>query len=372
MTQLGPFDRTDSLFQEKTVTLAGLGDMALPLAGLLAEAGLGAFVLLNSSQADPGLEDRLIREIQSRGRGASIRLVQVSSLDSRDHLLARETDLLLDCSKEPSDHIALEEACRAQGIPLVLAFASPSLCLTGLVDPYAGSLALLFQEEPLRPDSSMAARRISEIELVQETCHLILSALAGQASFFRTPLNIYDRLTSLSESRLMPSGLPSYPRMVMVGSDWRDLGKTTLCSRLTRKLVGRGQKVRVLKIENQGAEGAVCLVREKRQEEKPAIRALFEAGAEGVWRLMVSEKKLGQALGPVMEEIYETMGERTILLCETNTGRRFMQAGVFVHLRSAEGHVKPSAVRTRRLADLSPLAPFTDDHLARIMEKIAE
>ncbi len=361
-------------FSGRTVLIAGQGGLARPLTSLLASAGIGSFILFSSQEAsdDQGRED-LIQAIRARNPQASLHLVQASHLGRQDSLFPQNLDLLVDCCQADDDHLALERACQAQGLPLVLAFASDSLFLTGLVDPYAGSLARIFGEKGLfRPGNSEETCQGTGEEAAQAAAREVLSVLSGQASFSAGQLTVQDRVTCLSSRLPMPTDIPAYPRMVLIGSDHRKLGKTTLCAKLARRLGDRGQPVRVLKIEHQGREGEACLSQESPLEEKPTIRALFEAGCEGVWRLVASENSLKEALTPVLAAIYETMDPRGILLCESNSARRFLQPGFFIQLKSPDGQIKASAVRTTRLADCSLESPFTDDQVARLVESIPE
>ena len=160
--------------------------------------------------------------------------------------------------------------------------------------------------------------------------------------------------------------------MVLIGSDHRKLGKTSLCIQLAQRLSGRGQPVRVLKIDNQGSEGQTRLIRESLDEGKASIQALFEAGSQEVWRLLARENELAGALPDALAQIYETMDQKGVLLCESNSARRFLQPGLFIHLMSPHGQVKASAVRTRRLADRLMVSPFTKEDVGLLMERITE
>ncbi|HZK41835.1 MAG TPA: hypothetical protein VFD14_02560, partial [Clostridia bacterium] len=107
-------------------------------------------------------------------------------------------------------------------------------------------------------------------------------------------------------------------------------------------------------------------------ESKASIQALFKAGSQEIWRLLVRENELAGALADALAQIYETMDQKGILLCESNSARRFLQPGLFIHLMSPHGQVKASAVRTRRLADRMLMSPFTEEDVDRLMEQITE
>jgi hypothetical protein len=374
MAEAGKAKKQRGDYGGASVLVAGQGPLALPLVRFLATAGISNFILLSlADHSHPRETDDLIQAIRTHGQAASIHLVQVAGLDSQENLFPQNLDLVLDAMGPQEDHQALESACRAQGIPLVLAFASDSLFLTGLLDPYAGSMARLFGEKGIFREGSSGNICGGEIDDAGRAAgQLALELLSGRASFWGSQLQVHDRVTCLSSQVPMPVKIPVYPRMVLIGADQRKLGKTSLCIQLAQRLSGRGQPVRVLKIDNQGSEGQTRLIRESLDEGKASIQALFEAGSQEVWRLLARENELAGALPDALAQIYETMDQKGVLLCESNSARRFLQPGLFIHLMSPHGQVKASAVRTRRLADRLLVSPFTKEDVDLLMERITE
>ncbi len=352
--------------------IAGSGDLALPVTDLLAAAGIGSFVFLTPlSDASSKQTDRLVEAVQGSGSGAAIRLIQHPGFDKLSRLFPQEVDFVLDCATEPGGHLALESACRALGLPLALAYAGETGFLTGLVDPYAGSLTCLFGEgDPIRRLEVDWEGQADPQETARQAAALILAALTGSSSLFRTKLSVFDSGTGRTGNLPMPVSIPQYERLVLIGSDHRKLGKTALCGALARELVKSGRPVRVLKIETKAGWASPQILEEGPDADKPGVRFLFEAGCERVVRLMVSEDDLGDFLPLILADIYETMDSKGILLCESNTARRFLQPACFVQLAVATGEIKVSAIRTRRLADRTFLSPFTDGEVEGLLEEI--
>ncbi len=347
----------------RQVLIAGQNRLAARVIEQLARAGVQSFFLLSSMQDhSENSQDTLIRAARSSG-GASIRLIQVSGYDSPDFLLPEETDLLVDCSTGRKDHVLHEEACRAQGVPLVLAHEDDEKLLTGLVDPYAGSLDLLFSEErawlQALADERTGLACDAVTEAAGDACRLAMEILAGQARFFRSKIHRFDRAARILSTGEMPCSIPRHDRMVLVGSDHRNLGKTSLCAALARDLVRRGRSVCALKIEASAKEEDPLILEESPAVKKPQIRALFEKGCQRIVRLVASEAGIRQVLPDLLEDLYAGMDQAGLLLCESNTARQLLQPACFVHLASPDGRVKPSAIRTRRLADRLLSWPFT-------------
>lgn len=356
----------------RCLLIAGSGSLALPVTRLMAAAGVPSFVFLTSlSDTGPNPPDHLVEAVREAGTGAGIRLIQVPRLDRDAHLFPQEVDFLLDCASRREDHLALESACRAQGLPLALACEEGERLLTGLVDPYAGSLACLFGAEDLVRELEADGGGPADL---QTAAHLlgrqVLAALTGRVSFFRTELSLFDRMTGRRGSLPFPAAIPSYERLVLIGSDARKLGKTTLSGALAGGLVKRGRPVRALKIEIREGQDFPRVQEDGPDAAKPGVRALFEAGCERVVRLTVSEAELGDLLPLILGDIYETMDGKGILLCESNTARRFLQPAYFVQLKASGGEIKASARRTRRLADRILSSPFTDGDVAGLLEEI--
>lgn len=352
------------MLASRQVLIAGQNRLAVRITEQLARAGVKAFILLSSmGDYSVNAEQALVRAVQLSGSGAGLRLIRISRYDSRDFLFPDETDLLVDCSTEREDHVLLEEACRVQGIPLVLAYEDDRQLLTALVDPYAGSLALLFSEEKTWPkvltDEITDLAGDADTDAVVNVCRLAMEALTGRARFFRSKIHLFDRATRVLSTGEMPCSIPRYDRMVLVGSDHRDLGKTSLCASLARDLVRRGRSVCALKIEDSAKEEDRRILEESIAVKKPQVRALFENGCQRVVRLVASETGIRKILPGLLEDLNASMDPDGLLLCESNTARRTLQPAYFVHLISPDGKVKPSAVRTRRLADRLLPWPFT-------------
>ena len=343
--------------------------MAVQLAKELASEGVLAFILLSLlADTSAAIEAQMIAAIQGAGHGASIRMMQISRHELDHYLFPQEVDLVIDCLVDEKDHARLLQSCAAQGLPIVLAKVHGDVLRVALIDPHAKNLSLLF-EDP-RPTSvpTNPIPQDSVTKAVKKAAELALLALRGEARFYGATLWRYTALGEQGVRECLPLAIPKYPRMIMVGSDRRKLSKSTLCAALARALIRPDRPIRMLKIANEGSVVTTQFLEESRDEEKPRIRAFFDAGCERVARLIVSESNIEQDLHSALADIYETMDRNGILLCESNTARRFLQPGLFVHLTAPDGHVKPSATLTRRLADLLIEAPYSDDDVAMIAE----
>lgn len=362
-----------------TVLIAGRNLLASPLAGLLAQAGLANLVILTSVDEGWGSgEARLIERVRLAGTGTGLRFMTLPGSQDQTCLFPPEVDLVIDCLDGSQAHGMLERSCRDQGLPILLAHTDGRSCRVGLLDPYANSLQQLF-EGPSFPITAFQSDDQPETGLspyeeaaVREAGRLALAILAGQFSFFNPTLSHFAPGTE-DRSCPPPADLPRYRRLVLVGSDARNLGKTTLCASLAAIFSGRGHPVTVLKVERDRELAEPRLLEETPDSEKQQIRALFEAGARRALRLITPEERFKDALLAAVDELYGSMGFTGLLLLESNTARQFLQPGFFIHLQVEDGPVKPSAVRTRRLADLklqSPLTPARVDEISEIIDRI--
>ncbi len=343
--------------------------MAVQLAKELASEGITAFILLSLfSDAKSAIEAQLISAIRGAGHGASIRMMQISRHELDHYLFPQEVDLVIDCLVDEKTHALLEQSCAAQGLPIVLANTLGEALRVALIDPHAKSLSLLFRDQ--RPTSvlTIPMPQDSLTKAAKKVVELTLLALMGKARFYDATLWRYDPTAAHDAREALPSAIPKYPRMIMVGSDRRKLSKSTLCAALARALVRPDRPIRMLKVANEGLDATTQFLEESRDEEKPRIRAFFDVGCERVARLIVSESNIEKDLHSALADIYETMDRNGILLCESNTARRFLQPGLFVHLTATDGHVKPSATLTRRLADYVIESPYRDNDVAVIVE----
>lgn len=373
------------------VVVVGHGLLAVPATRRLAVSGIGSFLLLASTQSQSQeTQSELIQTIQEFGADALIRIVQVGRFDTGDYLYPDEIDLVVDCCVRAKDHEALEQACRAHGVPMVLAFADENVTLTGLVDPYAESLAMIFgmegetnsvkhfmaehacvpgdRERDLEQSVDRSVVEYAAWEIERHALDVIL----GRASFFESSLENCDRTTGRLKRYHMPVRIPRYPRIVLVGSDRRKLAKTSLCVALARELTCLGRPVRMLKIQNKGQAEPVQVLEESPHETKESVRDLFDAGCERVVRLIATDGTMRDALPCVLDDLYETMSPDGVLLCESSTARQFLQPGFFIHLTAGDRDIKTSALRSRRLADRTIVSPFTDGDAASLAQQIDE
>ncbi len=353
-----------------SVLITGQGEMAVPAAKTLAEEGITSFTLMSFfDDYQETTESQMIRVIREAGYGASIRIIQASRHDLEHYLFPQETDLVLDCLDNDDSHGALEQSCRSQGLPIVMAESNGNSLQVALIDPHAKSLSLLFQTIPSPAPFHPAAKDLLELA-AQEAGQLARSVLIGEPHFYDASRTIYDKSTKVISQEPLTLAIPRYPRMIMVGSDRRKQSKSTLCLALARQLIEQGRPVRVLKVSHEVPGTKTAFLEESRDEEKPRIRSFFQAGCERVARLIASEANMEDALSFFLKDFYETMDRNGVLLVESSTSRRFTQPRFFVHLTAPEGHVKTSAILTRRFADRIIESPFTEQDVTHIVDQV--
>ncbi len=353
-----------------SVLIAGQGEMAVPVAKTMAEQGIMSFTLMSFfDEYQETTESQMIRAIRDAGYDASIRIVQASRHDLEHYLFPQETDLILDCLDNNDSHSALEQSCRLQGLPIVMAESNGDSLQVALIDPHAKGLSLLFQTIQSPAAYQPAPKDLLELA-AQEAGQLARSVLIGEPHFYDASRSIYDKSTKVITHEPLALAIPQYPRMIMVGSDRRKQSKSTLCLALARQLIKQGRPVRVLKVSHEVPGTETSFLEESRDEEKPRIRSFFQAGCERVARLVASEANMEEALSFFLKDFYETMDRNGVLLVESSTSRRFTQPRFFVHLTAPEGHVKTSAILTRRFADRIIESPFTEQDVKHIVDQV--
>ena len=132
------------------------------------------------------------------------------------------------------------------------------------------------------------------------------------------------------------------PNMLMIGSAGRNIGKTELACRLIRKFNPRIDIVgiKVTAIQEKGGkcprggegcgvctslQGNYCITEERSGPPGKDTTKLLEAGAEKVYRLCVLKDHLEEGFVALMESI----GDRAISICESNSLRQIVEPGLF-------------------------------------------
>ncbi|MDD4186949.1 MAG: hypothetical protein PHC72_05430, partial [Eubacteriales bacterium] len=254
-----------------SVLITGQGEMAVPVAKTLAEQGIMSFTLMSFfDEYQETTESQMIRVIREAGYDASIRIVQASRHDLEHYLFPQETDLILDCLDNVDSHSALEQSCRLQGLPMVMAESNGDSLQVALIDPHAKSLSLLFQTIQSPAAYQPAPKDLLELA-AQEAGQLARSVLKGEPHFYDASRSIYDKSTKIISHEPLALAIPQYPRMIMVGSDRRKQSKSTLCLALARQLIKQGRPVRILKVSHEVPGTKTAFLEESRDEEKPRI-----------------------------------------------------------------------------------------------------
>ncbi|HHT44485.1 MAG TPA: hypothetical protein GXZ89_03170 [Fastidiosipila sp.] len=167
--------------------------------------------------------------------------------------------------------------------------------------------------------------------------------------------------------------------IILIGADRRQLGKSTLLASIAKELTAAGIDVIGVKIRapKTGPSGYFF---EERHEVKPSVRNMFEAGCTHVIHIEADDKDrlplLREALtetGVQLKEGNTTSGQSThVVLCESNALRFDLTPALFIHIETPEGEVKASAKKTKELADIRIIEPFTKDDVETIVSRIKE
>ena len=161
------------------------------------------------------------------------------------------------------------------------------------------------------------------------------------------------------------------PNLLLIGSTARNTGKTTLAIELAKQL-GAGPPIAALKVtritdEDGGCphgergcgvcerfEGGFCLERETSASGKKDSALLLASGIERVYWLRAQE----EALLDGYEACIRETGGGSMIICESNSLRKYVRPRVFVMLVAGASEIKPSAQAVMAQADL--VVPVTD------------
>ncbi len=146
--------------------------------------------------------------------------------------------------------------------------------------------------------------------------------------------------------------------MLMIGSAGRNIGKTELACRLIRKFSPRidivGVKVTAIQ-EKDGKcprggvgcgvctslTGNYCITEERSGPPGKDTTKLLEAGAENVYWLRVLKDHLEEGFAALMESI----GDRAISICESNSLRQIVEPGLFLVVRGKDSQTVKASCR---------------------------
>ena len=158
------------------------------------------------------------------------------------------------------------------------------------------------------------------------------------------------------------------PYLILIGADHRNLGKSTLAAALADVLTKKGIPVYAVKLRAT-ANPVSRLVREKQDEQKPSVHALFAAGCSGVWHVETDDRRRRERFTEILRSL---PAGPLVLICESNALRNDLVPDLFIHLDGDGNDIKQSARQTRHLADIRIRAPFSEHDLETIVARLEQ
>jgi molybdopterin-guanine dinucleotide biosynthesis protein A len=155
------------------------------------------------------------------------------------------------------------------------------------------------------------------------------------------------------------------PRMVLIGSSGRNSGKTTLAVNFIKKypdipIVGL-KIVTILRKDGKCPRGGsgcgTCtnisgnfeLIKEMDTVQEKDTAIMLEAGADEVYFLKVLKSHIVEGF----EEFLKRIPQNALILCESNTLRKYVKPGIFIFLKNSNGAIKPTAKEVIDFADVT-------------------
>ena len=150
-------------------------------------------------------------------------------------------------------------------------------------------------------------------------------------------------------------------KMLLIGSDQRNVGKTTLACELINKY-SKDYNIAAIKItplskkhpdhtvesDSDRWEKGYDIVREKENSGKTDTSKFFAAGAQQSFWLRVFDENLLEGFTSVLKEV----GEDVIIICESTSLVKFIKPGVFIMITADS----VSSKRKKHVQDLEPYA----------------
>lgn len=159
--------------------------------------------------------------------------------------------------------------------------------------------------------------------------------------------------------------MKKYPQLIEIGSTGRNSGKTFFAKDLVERYKDSHEVVALKIITIRGAKGVcqrggtgcgICtsiddgfeLIEETNARGKKDTMELLRAGADKVFLLKAFEDSLLDGFERFLEEI----GPDTMVICESNSLRKYLEPGQFVMIHNQKRGMKKSAAEVYELADV--------------------
>lgn len=157
--------------------------------------------------------------------------------------------------------------------------------------------------------------------------------------------------------------LKSYPQLLEIGSTGRNSGKTFFAKDVISRVRGKRKIVALKIITIRGARGicqrgglgcGICtsidagyeLIEEKNFRGKKDTMEMLKSGCDKAFLLKAFENSLVDAFDAFLKEI----DDETLVICESNSLRKYLIPGAFVMINNQKG-MKKSAEEVIELAD---------------------
>lgn len=175
----------------------------------------------------------------------------------------------------------------------------------------------------------------------------------------------------------MTIGYWYFPRLLQIGSTGRNSGKTTVAKKLIEKF--NDYPLVALKIITITGKRGVCqrggvgcgictsidsgfeLIEEKNRRGKKDTMELLKAGVEQSFLLKAFEDSLFEGFEYFLEQI----PANALIICESNSLRKYVEPGVFIMMDNQKRRLKPSSKDVYDFADLI-VSDATDPAVERI------
>ncbi|MCD6594477.1 hypothetical protein J7L68_02215 [bacterium] len=141
------------------------------------------------------------------------------------------------------------------------------------------------------------------------------------------------------------------PNMIIIGSTGKNMGKTTLVSKIIRKYSCQ-QNVYAIKISI-SEDGDISnkkfeIVEEQNPHREKDTSRFLAAGAKKSFLIRTTEQNLMEAI----DKIIVNIPKDSIILCESTTLAKYVSPSLFILIKKENSSIKPIAKQVEKYADI--------------------